>query len=177
MVWLITEPTDNTEIRNLGVVIRPNWVAIEEADATFLPKAINLNNRTVSGPTNDPTAITNAFLMYCKEDTSGNPELFGINEASEILQFTKGLPTLATPGEIFLPGGLIMKWGTVSISTTATNLTYATAFPTATLAVFLTQFENSFTTNDPIAYSYTASKFTHIKDGGTRLYKYLALGY
>lgn len=177
MAYLVTEPTDNTKLRNLGVVIRPNWVAIEDGDATFLPKAINFNNRTVSGPTNDPTAITNAFVMYSKEDSAGNAELFGINENSDIIQFTKGLPTFATPGEIFLTGGIILKWGTVSISSTSANLTYATAFPNNTLAVLLTQFENSFTTNPPIAFSYTATKFTHIKEGGTRLYTYLALGY
>lgn len=177
MVWLITEPTDNTEIRNLGVVIRPNWVAIEEADATFLPQAINLNNRTVSGPTNDPTAITDAFLMYCKEDASGNPELFGRNESSQIVQFTKGLPTLATPGEIFLPGGLIMKWGSVSISNTEGTLTYATAFITETLAVFLTQFGSTTTGENPTAYTYTNTSFNHVRNGSAKIYKFLALGY
>ena len=72
-----TQPTDTTKIRNLGVVIRPNWVAIEEADSTFRPYALNLQNRTPLGVSNDPASIADTYILYEKDDGSGNPELFG----------------------------------------------------------------------------------------------------
>lgn len=85
-----TQPTNTTKIRNLGVVIRPNWVAIEQADSTFKPWAINFTDRTAAGIAVNPTALAAAYLMYCKQDAAGNPELFGIDVASNIIQFTKG---------------------------------------------------------------------------------------
>ncbi|NJO03299.1 MAG: hypothetical protein HC880_17905, partial [Bacteroidia bacterium] len=113
MAWDITQPTDTTKIRNLGIVIRPNWEAIQTADSTFKPLGLNFNDRTVAGVAVDPTAIADAYIMYCKTDTAGNSELFGINDTSGIIQFTQGIPTIGTSGSVFLAGGLILKWGQV----------------------------------------------------------------
>ena len=46
--------------------------------------------------------------------------------------------TLASPGTITLPSGLILKWGTGSTTAGTGSVTYAAAFPTATLNVQLT---------------------------------------
>jgi hypothetical protein len=179
MAYDITQPTDTAKIRDLGVVIRPNWQAIQEADSTFLPKAINFNNRTVSGPTNDPAAITNAFIMYSKEDALGNAELFGINESSQIIQFTRGNSTIADVGECFIPGGLMLKWGNATLSNNNAVYSYASAFPTNTIGVFLTQLSST-NVEDSQAYAtaYTTTGFTARRYGpNSRIYKYLALGY
>lgn len=141
MAWDATQPTDTTKLRNLGVVIRPNWEAIQTADSTFKPQALNLTDRTVAGVANDPTAIADAFIAYCKTDALGNSEFFGINDASGITQFTQGTPLLAAAeSSIFLPGGLILKTGTASFTTNATTdaITFATAFPTAIFGVNFT---------------------------------------
>ena len=104
-------PADSTKLRLAPGVIQDNWAAIQDGETTFKPKAINLNNRTVSGPTDDPTAIADAFLLYCKDDAAGNAEFYGINESSDIIQLTKGAPTVATTGITFLAGGLLLGWG------------------------------------------------------------------
>lgn len=140
MAWDNTQPTNTTKIRNLGVVIRPNWVAIEQADSTFKPWAINFTDRTAAGIAVNPTALAAAYLMYCKQDAAGNPELFGISSANNIIQFTRGAPTIATTGSVFLPGGLFLKWGQFTFTGTSTTQNFVTAFPTSALCVVATPF-------------------------------------
>ncbi len=130
MAWDVAEPQDTTKIRSLGTVIRPNWTAIEQAESTFKPIALNFANRTPDPAANDPTAIADTYIMYCKDDTGGDPELFGIDASSNIIQFTNGAPTLATQGEVFLPGGILMQWNRESIASGGT-VTFGTAFSAA----------------------------------------------
>ena len=87
-----TQPTDTTKIRNLGVVIRPNWEAIEEGETSFAPYSVNLQDRTPLGVSNDPTAMTSpdACRVYCKQDGNGNPELYAIDPAGNVIQITQG---------------------------------------------------------------------------------------
>lgn len=113
-------PADSTKLRLAPGVIQDNWVAIQDGETSFKPKAINLNNRTVSGPTDDPTAIADTFILYCKNDAAGNAELYGINDNSNIIQMTKGAPTVAATGITFLAGGLLLAWGQSSTGTTVT---------------------------------------------------------
>jgi hypothetical protein len=84
-----TQPTDTTKIRNLGVVIRPNWVAIEQGDDTFRPLAENLQNRTPSALPPDPTLLADTSKLYCKEDGSGVAELFNMDATGQIIQLTE----------------------------------------------------------------------------------------
>lgn len=111
MVYDATKPANNEKIRNLGVAIRPNWQAIEEADATFKPYAINLANRTPLIVPNDPAAIANTFILYCKEDASGFPELWGIDKDSNKTQISVSVPAVsAAAGYTWLAGGMLMQW-------------------------------------------------------------------
>ena len=136
-----TQPTNTTKIRNLGVVIRPNWLAIEQADSSFQPQAINFKDRTAAGLPVNPTALAAAYLLYCKQDAAGNPQLFGIDSSSNIIQFTKGAPTISTTGSLFLPGGLILKWGQFTFTGTSTVQNFAGgAYPTNALCVVATPF-------------------------------------
>jgi hypothetical protein len=183
MAWDKTLPADTSKIRNLGIEIRPNWTAIEAGDATLKLKAVNLNNRTVSGPSNDPTAIANAYLLYSKEDASGNPQLYGIGPASNITQFSFATPTFASTGSTTLPGGMIMKWGSFTVQPygTTTILVYPVAFPTATMQVFITPSQN-YSSIFPAYYaSSTNTQFTCSKGATTAslssLFSYLAIGY
>ncbi len=110
-------PANSTKLRLAPGVIQDNWAAIEEGQSSFKPEAINLNNRTpLGGVPNDPTAIADTYITYCKDDTDGNPELFGINESSQISQLTKGVPTVSASGNTFLPGGLILSWASGSFN-------------------------------------------------------------
>lgn len=111
-----TQPTDTTKIRNLGVVIRPNWEAIVEGDSTFQPWATNYASRTPLAVTNDPTAIEHAYILYSKDDASGVSQLYGIDENSVITQFTNGAQQTGINGYSSLHGGMKIQWGYGNIS-------------------------------------------------------------
>jgi hypothetical protein len=176
MTWDPTLPADDTKIRNLGTVIRPNWEAIEEGDISFRPQSINLLNRNSISPVT-PVANTGSYIIFSKPDSlTGVPELFGINANSNVTQLTNGLPTIGLSGSTFIPGGLLLKWGTISTASTATTaFTYSSAFPTNTIAVFIsgngtsTRYNFSIVSESNTGFSVTTSI------AGT--YTYLALGY
>lgn len=118
-----TQPTDTTKLRSLGVVIRPNWVAIKEADSTFIPYGLNLLDLTAA-VIPAPSNISTAYQFYCASDgamVGPTKELFGINPAGDTIQFTKGSPSKsAALTSTFLPGGLILKCGVISTSVAGT---------------------------------------------------------
>lgn len=115
MAWDNTQPTNVTKIRNLGVVIRPNWLAIEQAESTFKPYALNYTDRTAAGLAVNPTAIPTAYIVYCKQDAAGNPELFGISSTSTVTQFVRagriGLPTQGVNALNFIMDATTFSYG------------------------------------------------------------------
>jgi len=90
MAFNVAEPQDTTKIRNLGVVIRPNWLSIQEADSTFRPYAINLQNRTPLVVANDPATIAATSIIYTKNDAAGNPETYNKDGSGNIVQMSFG---------------------------------------------------------------------------------------
>lgn len=181
MTWDATQPTNTTKIRNLGVVIRPNWQAIETADSSFKPRALNLNNRTVLGVSVDPAAIANAYLLYCKTDGAGNSELYGINPSSNVIQLTKGAPTVAAIGSTFLPGGAILKWGNLGINNGSNNAStlFVTPFPNACWGVVVTPVASTSTANNAGGVSvFNVNGFTCFRGftSGICTYSYFAIG-
>lgn len=134
MAWDASQPADNTKIRNLGTVIRANNEAVSTGDSTFKPEALNLSNRTPLGSSNDPSAVSNAYVLYCKEDTNSNAELFGIDDAGNISQLTARASTIASPGYATIAPGLLMQWGNVSIPGNGnTTVTFPVAFSSTVL--------------------------------------------
>jgi len=112
-----TQPADSTKIRNLGVVIRPNWAAIEEADPSFEPYAINLKDRSIlPGPIPvNPAAIADAYLLFAKKDGLGNKQLYVENSAGSVTSLTNNpFPVSAATGYSWLAGGLLIQWGYVT---------------------------------------------------------------
>ncbi|NGX36868.1 MAG: hypothetical protein K1000chlam2_00013 [Chlamydiae bacterium] len=89
MAFVVGEPADTTLIRDLGVVIRPNWAAIESGDSTFKPHALNLQNRTDLPASNDPATIAGSTIFYVKT-ASAAAETFMRTGAGTILQLTSG---------------------------------------------------------------------------------------
>jgi len=188
MAWLITEPQDTTKIRDLGTVIRPNWVAIDQAESTFTPIAFNFANRTPDPAPNDPAAIADAYILYCKDDSGGDPELFGIDESSNIIQFTNGAPTVAQNGFCFLPGGLFLQWGRGLIAGGGTTaaVVFPTAFSAAAYSVVSTPYDNPITGSTPrewgiqnasiTANGFTAQSFNGVVPGGGVNFGWIAIG-
>jgi len=93
MAWDKTKPTDAEKIRNLGIVIRPNWEAIEEGDdvgvANMLEmRSVQLDNRTGLAANNDPTTNAGTHYVYSKEDGGGDQEGFMKDSAGNVIQMT-----------------------------------------------------------------------------------------
>lgn len=161
MVWDITQPTDTTKIRNLGVVIRPNWQAIEQGGSTFKPIALNFNNRTPLPDPNDPAAIAEAYILYCKDDSAGDPQLFGIDAASVVTQFTGGAPLLGNSGHVFLAGGILLQWFRATAADSAT-ITFPIPFSAIPYVIVGNETSNNLTDRDfvkPADSTYTAADF------------------
>ena len=149
MAWDIAEPQDTTKIRDLGTVIRPNWVAIDQADSTFKPLAFNFANRTPDPAANNPTAIADAYILYCKDDGAGNPELFGIDENSVISQFTATGSTMAQDGYTVIAPAAYLQWGRSTTVAGFQTITFPIAFSATAWVVHATPYENYITGSTP----------------------------
>lgn len=82
MAWDRDLPADTTKIRNGPLEIRNNNEAIEEADASFRPYALNLINRATVAPpiSNTPANVTDATVVYSRTGAvSGLAELYSLN--------------------------------------------------------------------------------------------------
>lgn len=164
MAWDKTQPTNTTTLRNLGTVIRPNWNAIETADSTFKPEAFNLLNRTPATVPIDPVAIANTVIVYCKEDSSGNPQFYAIDPSSNIYQLTGDSFTETTNGGT--AGGTLNKVEqfinentrvvTYSGKTAAFSGNATVLFP----ETYTTIYSHSATANDPIVQKIAAQSTT-----------------
>ena len=127
MAWDKTFPTASTKIRNLSTGIPNNWDAIETADSTFIPEALNLLNRASDGGlSNDPTAIADTVILYSKEDSNGDAQLYAIDPSSNITQLTQFSTSEASNGSMTFPGGLTFIWG--QTTGTTGSKTFHTAF-------------------------------------------------
>ena len=182
MTFDATQPTDNTKLRNLGIVIRPNWEAIETADSSFQPYAINFLDRKLASivPT-DPAGLSTSYVQYCKKDPENNPELFIVDQNDNITQMTKGVTINNTHGETFLPGGLILKYGTFTTSGSSLNtITYTalspalTAFPNDTYNVVLTP--NSNVTTITYAVTNLTNLSFDVISNSNKTYFFVAIG-
>jgi len=145
MAWDKSQPQNTTKIRNLGNVITPNWDAIETADQTFKPQALNLDNRTALALP-DPGVIADAIILFSKDvkgtDSVTSAQLYAIDENSNTIQLTAGPVAASNNGTSYLPGGVIIKWGSVTASVAGTAMTFVglglTAFPNNLWEVILT---------------------------------------
>lgn len=95
-----------------------------------------------------PVTAANEIALYTKE-IGGISALFLRHEsAGTEVDITTAVK--ASPGTCTLPCGIILKWGTGSVSSgqqTSGVVTFSTAFPTAALSVVITA------SNDPSGYS------------------------
>lgn len=82
---------------------------------------------TFNDQAGDPTPQTDTYILYSKADSGGDVELFGIDTNSNVTQLTNGSVLDAQPGNTVLPGGMLMQWNRVSVSSGAT-VTFPIAF-------------------------------------------------
>lgn len=125
MPFNAANPSDTEKIRRLGIVIRPNWVALQEGSQNdpnpnkLKYWAVNLFSRDAIPPEAagaDAPQVDDGIALYAKKDShSGLPELFFRAQNSTVVQLSKYPPNIApaakpTNGETFLSGGLLMKY-------------------------------------------------------------------
>jgi hypothetical protein len=177
-------PANETKLVAAPGVIQNNWAAIEQGDDSFLPYSINLYNRTDDGSLNDdPDYLATAYKLYCKEDSSGNPELFGRNildpggtPTNNEVQLTRGAPTKNSSGSTYIPGGILMAWGrSTSISNNGT----------ITVSAMTTIYQATFTIEDssssPASRAYISGISTNVitvkvPTGGSVVLRWIAIG-
>ena len=168
MSWDKTQPQGSTKLRNLGDVINPNWAAIETADDTFKPIAVNLDKNAV-----DRTAIADAVITYNK-----NNELYAIDPSSVVTKLTGGSLTAAANGHLLLPNGFKMNWGIIaSNGSTAVSKTFESAFTSAVYSITLTPVtDNGTRTATIVGGSVINTKFSiKSSNAGMNVY-YMAIG-
>jgi hypothetical protein len=89
----------------------------------------------------DPNPATGFISLYSKT-VSGITQLFLQREnTGAVIQMSVGTPTIASSGSTFLPGAMILKWGTFHMNSTVTSLTVnfaGGAFPNAIFSVVVT---------------------------------------
>ncbi len=95
MAWDKSLPSNSEKIRNLGIVIRPNWEAIEEGDdvgtsSMLQQRSVQLDNRTGLAANNDPQTNTGTHYLYSKDDGGGTQEAFMKDSAGNVVQLTDG---------------------------------------------------------------------------------------
>lgn len=179
-----TQPTNTTKIRNLGTVIRPNWVAIEEGNSSFKPQALNLNNRTVLGIAPNPTAIPNSMVLFSKSDASGKTQLCTIDPDSHVTQISAAVaPLSAQNGYSWLPGGMLIQWGIVDAPVgNSGNFTFPVAFSGTPYSITLTFIRTAGTSGENFVYvtsgQVTSTRFrtTTVGTTGSHFVYYMAIG-
>lgn len=203
MTFSAANPTDNEKIRRLGIVIRPNWKAIEEgSESDANPNklkywSVNLfeRNNIPSAPGNDAPQVDEGIALFSKTDSdSTRPELFYTTEDSTVVQLTKYTPNIApvakpTNGETFLSGGLLMKYALTDAITTASvaqvfswqgtgaNQLGLTNFPNNCYAVLLTPILSTGTTGPTFKLTaVSTSSFTVISSSANVRYYVYAIG-
>lgn len=110
-------------------------------------------------------AAAGATNLFMRRATSG----------TEVQLSSNADPIVATSGQTFLPGGLVMKWGQFTMSSHHTFVSYpVTGFPTNTLAVVVSPFLN----NVSAYYVSTWSSGSFLIVGTTGdAFTYIAVGY
>lgn len=83
----------------------------------------------------DPDPDANECAVYSKEAASVTELFFQRESAGTAIQMTVGDPTAATQGQTFLPGGVIVKWDTITMTANNQEVTFPSAFPNACFGV------------------------------------------
>ena len=157
MSWDSSQPAAGVKIRLLPTQTNENFQAIElgnDADtdvgSTLQFHSISLGDRSTIAVSADPQDETTVYQLYAKNDGT-NIEWFAKNTAASITQMTRGAPTVSALGSTFLPGGLLMKWGTKAITSGAgakPAISYDAAFTTAVYSLVVTPLYATSTTDN-----------------------------
>ena len=121
-----------------------------------------------------PSTPTGTQSVLYPQTVGGLIQLFFQN-ATTTTQLTGAASVVSNPGYVFLPGGLIMKWGSGAV--TGSPVAFSPVFPTAAFAMVVvgtsTLYTGGFVVSALSAGSYTVSRTS---GSGSTGYYYIALG-
>lgn len=119
-----------------------------QSDARYLQKSANLSDLTNTSAARTNLSVYSQAQTYTKTEVDSKTTVASTSQAQaqssdtvllsalKLAQAFQGSNQTLTPnGKQALPGGLVLQWGTVSVTGTVA-VTFPTAFPTACLFVF-----------------------------------------
>lgn len=111
---------------------------------------------------NVPSVPTSPPVLFTNNDAFGTPQLFFYSGNSSK---TSDQYKLGTNGSTYAMGGIIIKWGVITVTAGINTITYSalspaiSSFPNATFSVVLSQYAGAVTANNVIT-SFNNSSFT-----------------
>lgn len=111
----------------VSVGIANDHVSLTDGTATNRGRHANIRFVEQAG---DPATPVDQVGLYAK-DTGGVPRLYIREESSgTVYQLNGATPTVANPGTTWLPGGLILNYGSAALGANSqVTYNFATAFP------------------------------------------------
>lgn len=110
--------------------------------------------------TMDPPVVSGTNQLYSKV-VAGDTALFMESGNGIVQQLSGAFSTTSTNGSVTLPGGIILKWGSlVPTRQTNSNVTFATAFPNACFSVTANLTRTANLNNEDVVYIQAVSKTT-----------------
>jgi len=144
-----------------------NHIAFSESTNAGKHKFCTLIDQTAA-----PTTAANEIALYSKAVSGVSTLYFSPESAGTEIIMSGTPPTVAASGSTFLPGGVILKWGT---GTAGTAVTFGTAFPNNCYSVVVT----TQAAETAISWIYVTARATtgfNTKDLNTWGFQYIAIG-
>lgn len=105
-----------------------------------------------------PSTAVNEIALYSKDSTIGTALFFRQESNGTEVQLTGLDPIIATEGCSFLPGGLLIQWGSIASTSTHPNeVTFPVAFSTVIYSIQVTPFKTVAGGSVPFSVYYTLS--------------------
>jgi hypothetical protein len=128
-----SQPLLLANFQSIDALVNVNHVDFDDANQG-MHKFLQMPEQSAA-----PTTAANVGGLYTKEINSTTQLFYREESNGTQYQITGGATAASADGQVYLQGGLIMKWGVRSITTPSTTVTFATAFPTNCFNVQLTQ--------------------------------------
>ena len=163
----VSQQDINNNFTSLGTAFDTNHVDFN-ASGAGKHKFVELPNQS-----GNPAGAATEITLYSKQ-AAGSSELFMRRDAGSVIQMSVGVPNAASSGTTFLPGGIIMKWGSVVGSPSGNTATFSTPFPNNVFSLTLGIFD----TNVARTASFSALTNTNvlIKSSNVNTVYYIAIG-
>ena len=132
------------------------------------------NKSTYIEQTADPSTSSDEIALYSK-DVTGNTRIFMRQETNgTIFQLSGSDPVNSLNGRTFLPGKILMQWGSVAAATNGTVVNFGVSFSSNAYSVQVMTIGN--TSNIYSIDTITSSSFRYISNGGSFNIRWMAIG-